>query len=243
MKIAVLGAGSIGCYLGGALIAAGSDVILIGRGRMKVRLAKFGLTLTDSSGNRQELIPTAVPLTEDGGALAFADLILVTVKSADCYAAATLIATNARPGAIVVTFQNGVGNVPRLRSALPGRTVLAGMVPFNVVQLEPSRLHRGTAGDLMIETSTTLEPWLPAFAAAGIPLRQKTNFDAIQWGKLLINLNNSINALAGVPLAVQFSQRAYRLCLASLIEEGRDVLQAAGIKPAKVVKLGPKMLP
>lgn len=243
MKIAILGAGSIGCYIGGALLAAGADVILIGRARMQQRLQAFGLVLTDSGTERVVHPPGSVPFTDDPAALSGADLILVSVKSADTDAAAALIAAHAGPQALVVSLQNGVGNVTRLRTVLPKNTVLAGMVPFNVVQLEGGRLHRGTAGEVMVETAAALAPWLPLFAAARMPLIQQADFESIQWGKLLINLNNAINALSGVPLKMQFSQRGYRRCLAALIDEGRAVLEAAGIHPAKVVKLGPRVLP
>jgi 2-dehydropantoate 2-reductase len=95
----------------------------------------------------------------------------------------------------------------------------------------------------MVETAPALTPWLPLFAAARMPLMQQADFESIQWGKLLINLNNAVNALSGVPLKTEFSQRGYRRCLAALIDEGRSVLEAVGIHPAKVVKLGPRMLP
>ena len=243
MRIAVLGAGSIGGYLGGALLASGADVILIGRARMQARLREFGMTLTDSGGARLTLAPGSIPFSEDAAALAAADLILVTVKSADTPEAAALIGRHASPGSLIISLQNGIGNVQCLRSALPGWPVLAAMVPFNVVQLDAGRLHRGTAGEVMIETSPALERWLPLFAAARLPLQQQNDFDAIQWGKLLINLNNAVNALSGVPLKTQLSQRAYRCCLAAMIDEGRAVLEAAGIRPAKVVRLGPRVLP
>ena len=70
MKIAVLGAGSIGCYIGGALLAAGADVILIGRARMQARLRLLGLTLTDSSGYRIAHAPDSIPFTHDAAAMA-----------------------------------------------------------------------------------------------------------------------------------------------------------------------------
>ncbi|MBC7416327.1 MAG: 2-dehydropantoate 2-reductase [Herminiimonas sp.] len=243
MKIAILGAGSVGTYVGGALLARGADLILIGRARMQSRLNEFGLTLTDLAGVNIVHPPGSVPYAQDPVAMADAGLILVTVKSADTDSAAALIAAHAAPGALVVSLQNGVGNAQRLRAALPNHTVLAGMVPFNVVQLDANRLHRGTAGEIMIEISSAIAPWLPAFAAAGLPLLQQADFDSIQWGKLLINLNNAVNALSGIPLQREFSQRGFRRCLAALIDEGRTVLEAAGIHPAKVVKLGPRMLP
>jgi 2-dehydropantoate 2-reductase len=261
VKIVVLGAGSIGCFIGGALLAAGGDVILVGRARMQARVLQHGLLLTDTSGAAVTLAPGSVPFSIDPSVLADADLVLVTVKSADTDAAADLIARHARADALVLSLQNGVGNVDRLRSggaaaeagatttpsnASPASarpTVLAGMVPFNVVQLDGGRLHRGTAGEVMVEASARLVPWLPLFAAARLPLQQQDDFTSVQWGKLLINLNNAINALSGIPLQQQFSQRGYRRCLAALIDEGRTVLEAAGIRPAKVVKLGPRILP
>lgn len=243
MKIVILGAGSVGGYIGGALLDAGADVILIGRARMQARLDAFGMTLTDSHGYRVTHAPGTLPFRQDYAALANADLVLVTVKSADTDAAGALIAAHAPPRALVFSLQNGVGNLQRLQAALPGVCVLAAMVPFNVVQLEGGRLHRGTAGELMIQTSPALAPWLALFAAARLPLQEKPDFEAVQWGKLLINLNNGVNALSGIPLKAQFSQRAYRCCLAALIDEGRTVLAAAGVRPARVVALGPRVLP
>jgi 2-dehydropantoate 2-reductase len=130
-----------------------------------------------------------------------------------------------------------------LRHALPGREVLAGMVPFNVAQTEDGRFHRGTEGSLMVEASPALAPWLPAFGAAGLPLVQRADFASVQWGKLLLNLNNAINALSGLPLKAQLSQRAYRRCLALLMDEALAALRAAGIEPAQVARVAPSRLP
>ena len=243
MNIAVLGAGSIGVYVGGALLAHGADVTLIGRAAMQARLAPEGLTLTDLHGRRTSLRPEQVCFTQDAAALALADLVLVTVKSAATAEAAQLIATYSKVSALVLSLQNGVGNADTLRKALPDHTVLAGMVPFNVVQLGESQFHRGTEGEIAVEQSAALGAWHALFAQAQLPLIEHSNFEAVQWGKLLLNLNNPINALSGLPLKAQLSQRAYRRCFALLIKESLGVLAAAGIEPAKVVRLGPRLLP
>jgi 2-dehydropantoate 2-reductase len=65
----------------------------------------------------------------------------------------------------------------------------------------------------------------------------------VQWGKLLLNLNNAVNAISGLPLKLQLSQRAYRRPAALLIHEALDVLNAAGIRPAKVGRVTPKLIP
>lgn len=242
-RIAVFGAGSVGVYIGASLHAAGADVVMIGRARMRQQIASQGVLLSDLDGRRQQLAAAGFPYQENPFALTDAQLILVTVKSADSATAAAIIAQHARPSALVVSLQNGVGNTAVLRSALPGWQVLAGMVPFNVVQMEGSRFHRGSGGQLMVEASAALEPWQAVFSQAHLPIQPCADFDAVQWGKLLLNLNNAVNALSDLPLKTELSQRAYRRCLALLIEEALRLLRAAGIRPAKIARVAPQLLP
>ena len=65
---------------------------------------------------------------------------------------------------------------------------------------------------------------------------------AVQWGKLLINLNNPVNALSGRPLRAQLLQRGYRRCFAALQTEALDLLDAAGIEVAQLTPLPPRRL-
>ncbi|AEK63115.1 2-dehydropantoate 2-reductase [Collimonas fungivorans Ter331] len=243
LKVAVFGARAIGIYVGASLLAAGVDVVLIGRARMRAQIASQGLLLSDLEGRQQRLEGAHVPYQESASALAGADLILVTVKSADSAAAAHAIAGHAKPSALIVSLQNGVGNADTLRSLLGGWQVLAAMVPFNVAQMDGNRFHRATGGELMIEADARLEPWLAPFRQAHLPLQQCEDFAAVQWGKLLLNLNNAVNALSGLALKSELSQRAYRRCLALLIDEALTVLRAAGIRPARIAGVRPQLLP
>jgi 2-dehydropantoate 2-reductase len=243
MKIAIFGAGSIGAYIGGALLDARADVVLIGRAAMHERIRRQGLLLTDLQGRKVTLSGFNVPYSEDPAALADADLILVTVKSADTATAAAAIRSFAKPSALVLSLQNGIGNVDTLCAALVGWTVLGGMVPFNVVQMPDGRLHRGTEGELMTAMHPMIAKWEAVFSRAHLPLIQRADFVSVQWGKLLINLNNPINALCGLPLKTELSQRAFRRCLALLIDEARKVLRVAGLHPAKVARIAPHLLP
>lgn len=242
-QIAILGAGSIGLYVGASLLAAGASVVFIGRARLKARIDQFGITLTDLHQRQQNLQAAQIDFSEQASSLSRADLILVCVKSTATASAASDLAAHAKPGALIISLQNGIGNADVLRKALPQHTVLGGMVPFNVVQMEGGRLHRGTFGELTLEASPLLAPWMAPFAKAHLPLAISHDFAALQWGKLLLNLNNAINALAGIPLKLEFSQREYRLCLALLMQEALGVLKAAGIRPAKVAAAPPHLLP
>jgi 2-dehydropantoate 2-reductase len=242
-KIAVLGAGMIGTYVGGKLAAAGADVTLIGRARVIGDLRANGLRLTDLTGGDTAVGADRLKLSEDPAALAGAALVLLAVKSPGTAEAAAQIARFAPPDAVVVSLQNGVSNAEQLRTLLPARPVVAAMVPYNVAQPGPGHYHKGTMGELHAENSPALQPFAPLFAAAGIPLTLSDDMAGILWGKLVVNLNNAINALSGLPLMQQLVQRDYRRALALCQHEALRLLRRAGIRPAKVLAVPTWALP
>jgi 2-dehydropantoate 2-reductase len=242
-KICIYGAGSIGCYVGGRLLAGGSDVSFIGRARIAGQLRSEGITLSHYNDSRWSVSPERIDVSTDAAAVAAADLVLVTVKSAATPTAAAELATALRPGTIVVSFQNGVGNTDVLRAALPHNTVLEGMVPFNVVERSPGAFHQGSAGELEIRHSPAMQPFAEEFKKAGLPLIQHADMLPVQWAKLLLNLNNAINALSNRPLKEELSQRAYRICLAMAQKEALALLKQANIRPARLTPLPAAWIP
>lgn len=241
-RVAVYGAGLIGVYVGGLLADAGADVTLIGRPRVLDPLGQ-GLRLTDLDGREVAVPAERFVRSADAAALADAELVLVTVKSMATEQAAADIAAHAPGAAIVLSLQNGVDNADRLAAALPGRTVLAGMVPFNVAQRGPAHYHRGTGGGLIAAEDDKLRAYLPLFSTAGLPLSLSSNIPGVMWGKLLVNLNNAINALSGVPLARQLMQRDYRRAWALCMDEGMALVRRAGITPVDPLPLPLRYMP
>lgn len=231
--IAIFGAGAIGCWVGGRLAAGGAEVTLIGRARVMDELAG-GLTITELDGPARTVKVTA---TTDPQAAATAAITLVTVKSAQTAEAGATLARVLPEHATVVSLQNGVRNVEVLRAALPGRRVLAGMVPWNVVRRDRGAYHRGTTGTLMIEAAPEGEPLLAAARAAGLPIEARRDMPAVQWTKLVMNLNNAINALAGIPLAQQLAQRDYRRVLAAAQREALTLCARAGQPIARLAPI------
>jgi 2-dehydropantoate 2-reductase len=242
-KICIYGAGSIGCYVGGRLLAGGSDVSFIGRARIAGQLRRQGITLSRHDDSRWYVPPERTDVSTDTASAAAADLVLVTVKSAATRTAAAELASVLRPGTIVLSLQNGVGNADVLRVALPQNIVLEGMVPFNVVERGPGAFHQGSAGELEIRHTPAMQPFVDAFRQAGLPLIQHLDMLPVQWAKLLLNLNNAINALANRPLKEELSQRAYRLCLGMAQKEALALLKRAGIRPARVTPLPATWIP
>jgi 2-dehydropantoate 2-reductase len=141
---------------GGCLALAGRNVTLLLRPTLAQAIAQNGLRISDLDGADRALPPTALALaTDPKQALAEAQIILVTVKSGATAEMADLIARHAPSDAVVVSLQNGVGNLDALRARLgASRNLIPGMVPFNVVQTrngnQRPRLHRATSGTMLI---------------------------------------------------------------------------------------------
>jgi len=227
--IVVAGAGSIGCFVGGLLAGAGRAVSLLARPRVIAEIEGFGLNLTSLEGSSWHVASQQVKLSDDPNVMADAGMVLVTVKSADTSEVADAIARHAPLGAVIVSLQNGVANAAVLRRLLPGRTVLAAMVPFNVIAAGEGRFHRATSGDIVIERDDA--DTAAKLSVPGLAMRSTDDIAGVQWGKLLVNLNNAINALCGLPLREQLAQRDWRALFADQITEGLSAVRAEGTKP------------
>ncbi len=241
-RICIYGAGSVGCYLGGRLLAAGADTRFVGRPAAGAALREHGLTVTHYDGRRWTVPPGSIAFATEPEGAAGADLVLLTVKSGGTAAAAAELAPILGATATVVSFQNGIGNGDILRAALK-QTVLDGMVPFNVVNPAPGQFHQASQGDLALQASPPGQPDLSAFAQAGLPFLRHAEMAPVQWAKLLLNLNNAVNALADRPLREELSQRDYRRCLALAQREALGLLRQAGIVPAKLTPLPASWIP
>jgi len=227
--IGVAGAGSIGCFVGGMVAAAGRRVALLARPRVIEEIHGNGLRLTSFDGFERDIASDRLTLSEDPSIFADAAVVLVTVKSADTPDIADIIARHAAADAVIVSLQNGVGNVSVLRERLPGRRVLGGMVPFNVIAPGEGRFHRATSGDIVIEQDDA--GTAGRLSVPGLKMRPTPDIAGVQWGKLLVNLNNALNALADMPLRQQLAQRSWRMLCADQMAEGLAAIRAEGIRP------------
>ncbi|MEP7300566.1 MAG: 2-dehydropantoate 2-reductase [Caldimonas sp.] len=240
-RIVVAGAGAIGCFVGGQLAAAGHAVRFLARPRIADELLRHGLALSDRDGGALRIAAEDLAVGSDAAVLADADVVLVTVKSGATREMAASIRQHAPSHAVVVSLQNGIDNAAILQAELPALQVVAGMVGFNVVALGEGRFHRGTDGAVVIDAKAA--PLAAALSTPRLPIASHADMGAVAWGKLLLNLNNALNALAGVPLRDELADRGWRRLLAACIAEALAALGAAGIRPAKVGALPPALLP
>ncbi|MDM0045907.1 2-dehydropantoate 2-reductase [Variovorax dokdonensis] len=236
-EVLVMGAGTIGCYLGGCLAAAGIPVTLVGRPRTLNALAEHGLTVTDLDGAKRHVPFGQVRLATQVPQGARPALVLLCVKSGGTAEAAAQLAAALPAGTPVISMQNGISNAQLAQQVAPELILLPGMVPYNVAEIAPGVYHRGTAGRLVAKSHSAVDAWPAVFDRAGVPLDVLPDVLSIQWGKLLLNLNNPVNALSGLPLRAELMERGYRRCFAALMEEALSVMASAGITPAPVAAL------
>jgi 2-dehydropantoate 2-reductase len=211
------------------------------RPRIAAELAVHGLRLTDLQGLDERLNPETLDVQTAPDCLRDAGLVLLTVKSGGTAAASGEIAALTAPGVPVVSLQNGVDNPGILRTRLEPDRVLGGMVAFNAVHIGRGRFHRGTSGGIVIEAGRP--DILRLLAVPGLKVSSSENIVGVQWGKLLLNLNNGLNALSGLPLRQQLEDREWRRLLAGQIEEALGILKAAGIVPVAANTVPPRLLP
>jgi len=241
-RIAIAGAGSIGCFVGGMLADAGHDVAMLARPRVRDEIAANGLRLTSFDGLDRLCAPERVALSDDPAmALRDASIVLLAVKSADTAAMADLIAQHAPQDAKVVSLQNGVGNVAALSARLGLSRVLAAMVPFNVMSMGEGRFHRATSGDIVIARDAA--DTAGSLSVPGLKFVPSDDIEAVQWGKLLINLNNALVALSGLTLQQELAHRAWRGLFAEQISEALAAMHAAGIRVASSTPIPIGLMP
>ena len=114
-RIAVMGAGAVGCYFGGMLARAGLPVMLIARQAHRDAIARDGLTIDSFRFASPERVRVETAAAAEG--IEGARVVLFCVKTVDTETAARAIAPHLAPGAVVVSMQNGVDNVERIRGA------------------------------------------------------------------------------------------------------------------------------
>jgi 2-dehydropantoate 2-reductase len=128
-------------------------------------------------------------------------------------------------------------------SSLSGHEIVAGTVPFNVVRMSPNAVHCAMTGSVLIGPAAASQRLVEAAHNSPLAIEIREDIDAVLWGKLMLNLNNGLNVLSGVPLQQQFSDPGYRQVLAMAMDELLAALDAAGIEPAGATRTSPRLIP
>lgn len=225
MKIAVMGAGAVGCYFGALLARAGHEVVLIGRPALVEQVRRKGLWLESAA------YTGAVSLQADTEASAIdgAQLVLFCVKSGDTQGAGEAIAPHLSPDAFVLSLQNGVDNAQRLSAAIGRQAVPAVVYVATAMAGAAHVVHHGR-GELLIGPSPVSEEIAALLAQAAIPTQVSEQVVEALWNKLVINCAwNALSAISNQPYGKLLESEGVTRLMRQVFDECLAVAGAAGI--------------
>ncbi|GAB2532417.1 MULTISPECIES: ketopantoate reductase family protein [unclassified Simplicispira] len=227
MKIAVMGAGAVGCYYGGMLARAGHDVVLVARPAHVEAMQRQGLRLDTQTFQEQ----VRVQASTQPEAVQGAQCVLFCVKSTDTESAGLAMAPHLAEGATVLSLQNGVDNAERLAAVLQ-RPVLPAVVYVATAMAGPGHVRHFGRGELVVAPSPASEPLAQTFAAAGIPVQVSDNVAGALWAKLVLNcVYNPLSAITGLPYGEIVNSPGLNIprMMDDIVQECLAVARASGI--------------
>ena len=189
MKFAILGAGGVGGYYGGALARAGHDVRVLARGANRDAIAAGGIEVRTPEETWRA--PVAA-VADDVHALGEADVAVVSVKSYSLDAIAPAARAMAERGAAVLPLLNGVETTDRLEAlGVPRASLLGGVTYISAVRVAPGVFERRTplqrvlVGEIAGAASPRAERIAAAFRDAGADAHADGDITLALWRKFV----------------------------------------------------------
>jgi 2-dehydropantoate 2-reductase len=205
MKIAVIGPGAMGLFFAAGLQQAGHTVwVLDHRPERAARLRRHGLHLETLAGAEQH---HTLNFTHNAAAVGPCELVLMQVKAHQTQDASSHLPALLQPGSIVLTLQNGIGNLESLAAVVGPHRLLAGVTMLGVTKIDVSRIRHAGQGPILLGipprsqvTPVELAAVVQVFRQAGLDCQAVPDILAVLWNKLLINAGiNPVTALARLP--------------------------------------------
>jgi 2-dehydropantoate 2-reductase len=225
-RIAVMGAGAVGCYYGAMLARAGHEVALVARPQHVEAVKRSGLRLETKAFDEQVRLEAST----QPDAVRRANLILFCVKSPDTEAAGKAMAPYVERDAAILTLQNGVDNAERLAATL-GREVIPAVVYVAVEMAGAGHVRHHGRGELVIGASAASERIASVFIAAGVPVEVSDNVAGALWAKLIVNCAyNALSAITQLPYGRLVQGPGVPEVMRDVVDECLAVAGAAGVR-------------
>ncbi len=234
MKILIVGAGAMGCLFAGYLLRQGHDVSILEINEERAATIRSGgLTIDDGTTSSVTACPHVYTSAAEAGS---ADCILIMVKAYDTGSAVQSVRPLVTGKTVVMTLQNGVGNVETIQQAVPHGRVLAGTTAQGATLLGPGHVRHAGAGETILgATSESGKKHVETLAAmlrdAGIATSVSDNITSLIWGKLLVNCGiNPICALMDIKNGQLLESPHLVDVMVKVVREVESVAQACGVE-------------
>jgi 2-dehydropantoate 2-reductase len=233
MRILVLGAGALGGLFGARLREGGQDVTLLEKNVARAKLiAEEGLYLQEADKGEGHVRLAVVTSIE--GLPAF-DLVFVAVKSYQTEDAVRGVASAIGPQTWILSTQNGIGNVDRIRKVVGTARILTGITFHSIQHTGPNRMRYRTGvkpiqlapfdGSITDEVRRIGE----VFTACGLSNEVVPSVDTVVWQKLVHNaVVNPVSALTGMSCSELLDDPDMQAFMRALCLEIAEVMKARG---------------
>lgn len=244
MKVAVLGAGSLGCALGGVLAEQGNKVTLVNRNANFCAVVNsYGLTLHEggAAGTARTVQLQAIqdvasqPTQSKSEAIPF-DLIIVLVKSKDTEAVVRSALPWVSENTVVISLQNGLGHEDIIAGIVGKERVLAGKTYCGGLMTQPGVVTIGTKGKETIigELDGQITPRVSAigktFNDAGLLTTVSGNITGAMWDKILVNVaTGAITGITRLVYGLMYQVPELEAISCAAVLEAMTVAKAKGI--------------
>ena len=234
MKIYFLGAGALGCAIGGTLAAAGSDVTLINSSKAHVdAINRDGLRM--KVGDTERVVKVRAAL--DCSGLEAPDLVIVLVKSFHTRSAIEGALSIIGPHTALMSLQNGMGHEEILADVAGSEHVLAGKTYVGGVMLGPGHIIAGTQGKRTVigeldgRVSERAKAIAAEFARAELPCEVSDNIVGVMWDKLLVNVSTgALSGITGQVYGSLYEVPEIEATAIAAVAEAMAVAEAGGVK-------------
>ena len=198
MKIGIVGTGALGGWYAALLAEAGHEVHCLARSDFQV-IRDHGLTIRHKGAERVVRVASATP---EAATIGPCDLVVVTLKSTSNQALPALVKPLLGPATLVVTLQNGMGNVEALAQLLPDERIVAGLCFVCINRLAPAVIDTTLAGYVRMAAAQgpvnpAVETCVATFAAAGVDCQAEASLESVLWKKLCWNIPFNGLSIAG----------------------------------------------
>lgn len=233
MKIGILGAGALGCAMGGVLTEAGHEVWLINRNPDQVEaMTRRGLILRTGGVDRTVAVRAAT-MAQPVGTV---ELVIVLVKSFHTAEAMQAAMSLLAPGTTVLSLQNGLGHEDVLAGIVGRERLLAGKTYVGGTQLAPGHVIAGTVNKLTLigepdgGVSERVQRIAALFNQAGLETTVSDHIMDSIWDKLLVNVaTGALSAISRLPYGLLYQSPELQACGVAAVAEAMAVARASGI--------------
>jgi 2-dehydropantoate 2-reductase len=237
LKICVLGAGALGCAIGGVLTEAGNEVWLLNRGQVHVdAMNKGGLVMRENGADRAVTVRATTDCQEIARSTGPVELIIVLVKSFHTRAAIEAALPIVGEGTSVMSLQNGLGHEDTLAEVVGPQKVLAGKTYAGGVMLAPGHIIVGTRGkqthigELDGSITDRVRRIADTFNQAGLATAVSPNITGTMWDKLLINIaTGAMSGITGLTYGELYQVPEIEACALAAVAEAMAVAKASSI--------------